>query len=149
MSQALDPPCVRPLQNRSEVGRGRQDRGRDRLAIPTVGLETPQDLIGQADGAQGILSADTRTRFAPCRRDEVLEFEGQGIAGLAMDLVHAQDLAEEMSLDRGGLAQVHAVQVEPASLELFRGSNQGRLLGREVERGVALRAQIRIFRTDA
>ena len=79
-------------------------------------------------------------RPAPRRRDEVLEFEGQSIARFPMDFVHSQDLAEEVILDRGRLVQVHAVQVEAASLELFQGSNQGRLLGSEVEQRVALRA---------
>ncbi len=147
MSQGLDPPGMGPLEGRGGLDlRGWRHGGRG-LGVPTVAFKTAEHLVGQSDGTQGLVAADARTRFAAGRRHEVLQLQGQRLVGRARDLVDPQDLAEEMVLDRRGLAQVNAVEIEPAARELLRGADQRGMLGGEVKRGVSFRAQIRILRT--
>ncbi len=114
-----------------------------------MGFQALQDLVGQSDGSQGVLAADLRARPALRRVDEVLELQGERLTPFGLDAIDAEDLAEEVLFDGGRLAQVDALEVEPAVLQLLGRTNQRGLLGGEVQRGVPFRAQIRILRTAA
>ncbi len=81
-------------------------------------FQAAEHLVGQPHGAEAVLAADLRARLAPRRRDEVLELQGQRLGSLALDLVDPEHLAEDVLLDRGRLAEVQALEVEPAPAEL-------------------------------
>src|SRR3954468_14279107 len=147
-SLALTGAGVPPGDGTAEDGAGGAERGGEDVgagraggdAFPLVRIDRPEDLIGEPHRSQGIFAADPGPGPRARGLDEVLQFQCQGFAAFGLDLVDAEDLAEEMLLDGRRPGQVDFVEVEVAETELFRGADEGPLPGREVEGRVALRA---------
>src|SRR5262249_45176723 len=95
---------------------GRQ-RSVRRVALPAVGIEAAHHGIGHPHGAKRLIAADPGAQRASYGLDELLDLQGQRLATGRLHLVHAQDLAEEVLLDDGGLTQVNPLHVELAAKE--------------------------------
>ena len=60
--QALDPPGVGALEDRSGLRPVLGGRGRGGFGIPAMAFEAAENLVGQPDGAEGVVAADPGTR---------------------------------------------------------------------------------------
>ena len=92
-------------------------------------VEAAEDLIGDADGPEGVLAGDAGDGVAPYGRREVFELQGEGLAAGRLDLVDPEDLAEQVLLDLGRLGEVDPVEVEAAGQEGVGRPHDGGLLG--------------------
>ncbi len=140
LATVLDSPGVRATEDRvafDRLGGQGVDGG---IAVPVVGVETLEDLVGQPHRAESVVTADTGSGPAANGLHEVFNLECQGLASGRLNLVHAQDLAKNVLFHRHGLAEIDFLQVKPAAEELVGRLHQGGGLGREIKRGVAFRA---------
>src|SRR5579872_2681197 len=108
-------------------------------AFPEVTAQAMEDAVGDGQGVSAIRSTDPRDGAAPHAVDKVLQFAGELVLGMAVDVGDLQVGAEQVFLEAGTGGRIETVDVEAVPAPVGRRLHQAQAPPREVEARIAFR----------